>query len=66
MLALTYPWIIIVCFLAAIIFAMKKHYWIGSGLVIIGLILNWLSECFAFSLMSNNEICGKKAVRVMA
>ena len=66
MLALTYPWIIIVCFLAAIIFAMKKHYWIGSGLVIIGLIFNWLSECFAFSLMSNNEICGKRTVRVMA
>lgn len=66
MLALTYPWIIIVCFFAAIIFAMKKHYWIGSGLVIIGLILNWFSECFAFSLISNKEICEKRTVRVMA
>ena len=66
MLALTYPWIIIVCFIAAIIFAMKKHYWIGSGLVIIGLILNWFSECFAFSLISNKEICEKRTVRVMA
>ena len=66
MLALTYPWIITVCFLAAIIIALKKHFRISGGLVVVGFILNWLSECFAFSLMSNNEICGKRTVRVMA
>ena len=66
MLALTYPWIITVCFLAAIIIALKKHFWIAGGLVVVGFLLNWLSECFAFSLMSNNEICGKRTVRVMA
>ena len=66
MLALTYPWIITVCFLAAIIIALKKHVWIVGGLVVVGFLLNWLSECFAFSLMSNNEICGKRTVRVMA
>lgn len=66
MLALTYPWIIIVCFLAAIIIALKKHFWIAGGLVVVGFILNCLSECFAFSLMSNNEMCGKRTVRVMA
>ena len=66
MLALTYPWIITVCFLAAIIIALKKHFWIVGGLVVVGFLLNWLSECFAFSLMSNNEICGKRTVRVMA
>ena len=66
MLALTYPWIITVCFLAAIIIALKKHFWIVGGLVVVGFLLNWLSECFAFSLMSNNEMCGKTAVRVMA
>ena len=66
MLALTYPWIITVCFLAAIIIALKKHFWIAGGLVVVGFLLNWLSECFAFSLMSNNEMCGKRTVRVMA
>ena len=66
MLALTYPWIIIVCLFIAIIVALKKHYWIAGGLVVVGFLLNWLSECFAFSLMSNNEICGKRTVRVMA
>ena len=66
MLALTYPWIILICFFAAVIIGLKKHYWIGSGLVIIGLILNWFSECFAFSLISNKEICEKRTVRVMA
>ena len=65
MLALTYPWIITVCFLAAIIIALKKHFRIAGGLVVVGFLLNWLSECFAFSLMSNNEICGK-TVRVIA
>lgn len=66
MLALTYPWIITVCFLASIIIALKKHFWIAGGLVVVGFLLNWLSECFAFSLMSNNEICGKRTVSVMA
>lgn len=66
MLALTYPCIITVCFFAAIIIALKKHFWIAGVLVVVGFLLNWLSECLAFSLMSNNEICGKKAVRVMA
>ena len=54
------------CFLAAIIIALKKHFWIAGGLVVVGFLLNWLSECFAFSLMSNNEMCGKRTVRVMA
>ena len=66
MLALTYPWIITVCFLAAIIIALKKHFWIAGGLVVVGFLLNWLSECFAFSLISNNEMCGKRTIRVMA
>ena len=66
MLALTYPWIITVCFLAAIIIALKKHVWIVGGLVVVGFLLNWLSECFAFSLISNKEICEKRTVRVMA
>ena len=65
MLALTYPWIITVCFLAAIIIALKKHFWIAGGLVVVGFLLNWLSECFAFSLISNNEMCGKRTIRVM-
>ena len=66
MFALTYPWIIIVCFCAAIIVALKKHYGIAGGLVIVGFLLNWVSECFAFSLISNKEICEKRTVRVMA
>lgn len=66
MFALTYPWIIIVCFCAAIIVALKKHFWIAGGLVVVGFLLNWLSECFAFSLISNKEICEKRTVRVMA
>ena len=66
MLALTYPWIIIVCLFVAIIVALKKYYWIAGGLVVVGFILNWLSECFAFSLISNNEMCGNRTVRVMA
>ena len=66
MFALTYPWIIIVCFCVAIIVALKKHYGIAGGLVIVGFLLNWVSECFAFSLISNKEICEKRTVRVMA
>lgn len=66
MLALTYPWIITVCFLAAITIALKKHFWIAGGLVVVGFLLNWLSECFAFSLISNKDICGKRTVKVMA
>lgn len=66
MFALTYPWIIIVCFCAAIIVALKKHYGIAGGLVIVGFLLNWVSECFAFSLISNKEICEKRTVKVMA
>lgn len=66
MLALTYPWIITVCFFAAIIAALKKHFWIAGGLVVVGFLLNCLSECFAFSLISNNEMCGNRTVRVMA
>ena len=54
------------CFLAAIIITLKKHFWIAGGLVVVGFLLNWLSECFAFSLMSNNEMCVKRTVRVMA
>lgn len=66
MWALTYPWIILICFIAAAIIGLKKHYWIAGGLVIISLLLNWLSESFAFSIMSDKEINGKSAVRVMA
>ena len=53
-------------FLAAIIIALKKHFWIAGGLVVVGFLLNWLSECFAFSLISNNEMCGKRTLRVMS
>ena len=66
MWALTYPWIILICFFAAVIIGLKKHYWIAGGFVITGLLLNWLCECFAFSIMSDKEINGKSAVRVMA
>ena len=72
MLALTYPWIIIICFFAAVIIVLKKHYWIAGGHVIIGLLLNWLSECFAFSIMSDKEkngksgTCSKSTIKVMA
>ena len=66
MLALTYPWIIIVCYLVAIIVALKKRYWIAGGTVVIGFILNWVSECFAFSFIPNKEICEKSTVSVMA
>ena len=66
MLALTYPWIIIVCLFIAIIVALKKHYWIAGGFVITGLLLNWLCECFAFSFVFDNGIYGKSAVKVMA
>ena len=66
MLALTYPWIITVCFFAVIIAVLKKHFWIAGGLVVVGFLLNCLFECFAFSLMSNNEMCGNRTVRVMA
>ena len=46
MFALTYPWIIIVCFCAAIIVALKKHYWIAGGLVVVGFIPpSVLSKC---------------------
>lgn len=34
--------------------------------LILGILLNWLSECFAISLISNKEIYGKSTVRVMA
>lgn len=66
MWALTYPWIILICFFATVIAALKLHYWIVGGLVIISLLLNWLSESFAFSIMSDKENNGKSAVRVMA
>ena len=49
-----------------IIIALKKHFWIAGGLVVVGFLLNWSSECFAFSLISNNEMCGKRTIRVMA
>ena len=66
MLALTYPWIILICFFAAVIIGLKKHYWIAGGFVITGLLLNWLCECFAFSLVFDKGIYGKSAVKVMA
>ena len=66
MWALTYPWIIIICFFAAVIVALKKHFWIAGGLVIIGLLLNWLCECFAFSLVSDKGTCSKSTIKVMA
>lgn len=65
MWALTYPWIILVCFFAAVIIALKKHYWITGGLVIIGLLLNWLCECFAFSFVSDKGMCSKSSIKVM-
>ena len=66
MWALTYPWIILVCFFAAVIVALKKHYWIAGGLVIIGLLLNWLCECFAFSFVSDKGIYSQSNIKVMA
>ena len=66
MLALTYPWIILICFFAAVIFGLKKHYWIAGGFVITGLLLNWLCECYAFSLVSNKGTCSKSTIKVMA
>ena len=65
MLALTYPWIILICFFAAVIVAMKKHYWIAGGLVIIGFLINWLCECFAISIIPDKEICDKNTIKVM-
>ena len=66
MWALTYPWIILICFFAAVIIGLKKHYWIAGGFVITGLLLNWLCECFAFSFVFDKGIYGKSAVKVMA
>lgn len=66
MWALTYPWIILICFIAAVIIGLKKHYWIAGGFVITGLLLNWLCECFAFSFVFDKGIYGKSAVKVMA
>ena len=65
MWALTYPWIILICFIAAVIIGLKKHYWIAGGFVITGLLLNWLCECFAFSFVFDKGIYGKSAVKVM-
>ena len=66
MWALTYPWIILICFFAAVIIGLKKHYWIAGGFVITGLLLNWLCECFAFSLVFDKGIYDKSAVKVMS
>ena len=65
MWALTYPWIILICFIAAVIIGLKKHYWIAGGFVITGLLLNWLCECFAISIIPDKEICDKNTIKVM-
>lgn len=58
MIALTYPWIIVLLLIASTIFVIKKHYWIAGILMIIAIFLNWSVQCFAIpdigSLGSNN------------
>ena len=66
MWALTYPWIILICFIAAVIIGLKKHYWIAGGFVITGLLLNCLCECFAFSFVSDKVIYSQSNINVMA
>lgn len=66
MIALTYPWIIVLLVVVALILAVRKRFVIGGVCFLTALLLNWYCECFAFHFAGSSDAVDGKAIRVMS
>lgn len=66
MIALTYPWIIGLLVVVALILAVRKRFVIGGICFLIALLLNWYCECFAFGVSWSSDTADGKLIRVMS
>lgn len=65
MLALLYPWIIVLLVVLAIGVAIWKKLWICGCLLLAAFTLNWYSECFALHLFSSSYDDSVYTIKVM-
>ena len=66
MIALIYPWMIVLLIVIALLLAVRKRFVIGGVCFLAGLLLNWYCECFAFHFAGSSDAVDGKAIRVMS
>lgn len=66
MIALTYPWIIVLLIVIALILVARKRFVIGGVCFLMSLLLNWYCECFAFHFIGCSITTDGNAFRVMS
>lgn len=66
MLALTYPWLILIFIITAFFFFVKKKWIKGFLLFLGGLILNCWSECIPFRFWPIKESCPNKTIKMLS
>lgn len=66
MIALIYPWMIVLLIVIALLLAVRKRFVIGGICFLIALLLNWYCECFAFHFTDSSDTTGGKLIRVMS
>lgn len=66
MLALTYPWIIGLLVIVALIHVVSKRFVIGGICFLVSLLLNWYCECFALHFVGSSDSGGGNIIRVLS
>lgn len=66
MIALIYPWIILLLVVVALILAVRKQFVIGGVCFLASLLLNWYCECFSFHFAVSSVTTYGKVIRVMS